>query len=479
MISIPPPGNEPVVGVIDTQFSTNVYFRDWVEYHRLVDPAITLTEKDYQHGTEVTSIIVDGPAGNPGREDGCGRFRVRHFGVGYASPMSSFALMKMVRDIVRTNTDIRVWNISLGSREEIRDFFISPEGALLDALQAEFNVIFIVAGTNKPATGSDLPMKIGAPADSINAITVNATDLAGNPASYTRTGPVLHYFTKPDVACFGGDGLRPETKVQICSGQGARFVSGTSYAAPWITRKIAYMIHVLGFSRETAKALLIDSAEGWVPENSRNTAELGHGVVPAHIGSIISCEPSEIRFVIQGKVLNYRTFRHDLPVPRDKFNRFNWNMRATLCYFPPCLREQGVDYTLTELGLRFGRIMENGEIEQPSSLGNAGEKISEKTARRSDGKWNNTKVIKKIISKGLKNYRDLYGFGVISNNRLKPLRENALPFSIVVTLRNRDGQNRIADFMQMYQANGWFVEQVDHVSLENMSRIASEELEFS
>ncbi len=31
--------------------------------------------------TAVSYIIVDGPRGNPELADGCGRFRVRHFGV--------------------------------------------------------------------------------------------------------------------------------------------------------------------------------------------------------------------------------------------------------------------------------------------------------------------------------------------------------------------------------------------------------------
>ena len=42
---------------------------------------IPIKEEDMQHGTAVTSIIIDGPALNPSLDDGCGRFKVRHFGV--------------------------------------------------------------------------------------------------------------------------------------------------------------------------------------------------------------------------------------------------------------------------------------------------------------------------------------------------------------------------------------------------------------
>ena len=44
---------------------------------------------------------------------------------------------------------------------------------------------------------------------------------------------------------------------------GAAYVAGTSFAAPWISRKLAYLIHIMGLSREVAKALLIDAASGW------------------------------------------------------------------------------------------------------------------------------------------------------------------------------------------------------------------------
>lgn len=69
---IPHPQNEPVIGVIDTQFNEKVYFHEWVEYKNLLDPNIPLSRKDYEHGTAVSYIIVDGPQGKPGA---CGWLR--------------------------------------------------------------------------------------------------------------------------------------------------------------------------------------------------------------------------------------------------------------------------------------------------------------------------------------------------------------------------------------------------------------------
>lgn len=58
---IPHPTNEPVIGVIDTQFNEDVYFHEWVDYKNLLDPNIPLSPVDYEHGTAVSYIIVDGP----------------------------------------------------------------------------------------------------------------------------------------------------------------------------------------------------------------------------------------------------------------------------------------------------------------------------------------------------------------------------------------------------------------------------------
>lgn len=162
---IPKPSNEPVIGVIDTQFNDKVYFKDWVEYTNMLDENIPLSEEDYKHGTAVSYIIVDGPQGNPNLDDGCGQFRVRHFGVATHNGFSSFTVLRLIRDIVAKNRDIKVWNLSLGSKSEIKPNFISPEAAELDRIQSEYDVIFVVAGTNVPEGVNGKNMKIGSPAE--------------------------------------------------------------------------------------------------------------------------------------------------------------------------------------------------------------------------------------------------------------------------------------------------------------------------
>lgn len=76
-------------------------------------------------------------------------------------------------------------------------------------------------------------MKIGSLADSLNSLVVNAVDFRDKSASYTRVGPVLSFFHKPDISYYGGDGSLYTDKMAVCrDDMGAVYVSGTSFAAP-------------------------------------------------------------------------------------------------------------------------------------------------------------------------------------------------------------------------------------------------------
>lgn len=483
VISIPHPKKEPVIGVIDTLFSENVYFSEWVTYKKIIDDNIPISDNDYFHGTAVTSIIVDGPSFNPALDDGCGRFRVRHFGVATSGQFSAFSILKAIREIVANNRDIKVWNLSLGSAMEIHKNFISPEGAELDKIQSEYDVVFIVAGTNKPR-GVEGEMRIGAPADSLNSLVVNSVDENDNPASYHRVGPVLSFFYKPDVSYYGGDGTK---KIRVCSQYGEAFVTGTSFAAPWITRKMAYLIYNMGFSREVAKALIIDSAAGW---NERDDAShsVGYGVVPIHIDSIIKSPEDEIRFIMTGSTDSYETYTYNLPVP-SVMDKHPFFARATLCYFPNCSRNQGVDYTNTEMDIHFGRVKEDKEGKVSISSinaniqGNEGVNILyEESARKLYRKWDNIKHISDVIKKGSK-ARKKYGSGfwgisIKTKERLQIYRDSSTPFGIVITLKEMNGVNRIDDFMKLCMVRGWIVNRVDVKNRVEVYNRAEEDIEL-
>ena len=483
------PKDEPVVGVIDTLFDKNVYFKDWVDYRSMIDedcPTSLDTHLDYEHGTNISSLIVDGPSLNPFLEDNCGRFRVRHFGVCGAKAYSSFSIIKKIEEIVKSNPDIKVWNFSLGTETEVEKNSISVEASLLDQLQIEHDVIFVVSGTNDD--GYTQSKRLGAPADSINSLVVNAVNLAKEPASYCRQGPVLSFFRKPDISYFGGDSDR---KLNCCGPLGLTKVAGTSFAAAWISRKVAYLVYKMGFSKELAKALLIDSALGW---DGNPSIKKGYGVVPVKIEDVIQSKDDEIRFVVNAVSSEYETYTYNLPVP--VFNQKHpFFARATLCYFTPCSRYQGVDYTSTELDLHIGRmaLRKKDKDKNTSQIyiktidsnlqGEAGiYNLSEGRVREQFRKWDNVKVVREELTgrpQGKKAYgQGLWGLSVKSKERLKNYKNNDIAFTIVVTLKEIHGKNRIADFIKLCSYQGWYVESIDIKSRLDIYNQASEEVVF-
>lgn len=469
---IPPPNGEPVIGVIDTAFDEErAYFKKWVEYHDMIPQGVTVRPEDKKHGTSISSIIVDGPKGNPDLEDHCGHFRVRHFGVLAGKRINSFEFMKKVKEIVSTNQDIKVWNISVGAEAEINKNFISPEGALLDYLQREYDIIFVVAGTNVPKESSAQNMRIGAPADSLNSIVVNAVNRGDQPASYTRVGPVLSFFVKPDVSYYGGEPAREERIVVNDGGLFAAGAYGTSVAAPWIARKLAYLIQIMRLPREVAKALILDSARGWnLPSDVKR---MGYGIVPKSIKDVVGCSNREIRFFVYGTTLAYETYTTSLPVPATSKGH-PFLARATMVYFPWCERNHGVDYTNTEMTLKFGRVKSGGNPDDDMIVSVNGDRQgesasasnSERQAREIYRKWDNVKRVADKFTTRAKcreayNIKNNWGISVTTKERGAQRDGIGLPFGIVMTLYEIKGEDRYEEFIHDCSYRGWLVQRLN------------------
>lgn len=489
-LSIQEPKNEPTIGVIDTLFSADVYFSKWVESFDLVDPAIERRPMDYEHGTCVTSLIVDAPALNPELEDGCGHFRVRHFGVSLEGPMSSYSVLNSIERIVMENPDIRVWNLSLGSRLEIENNSVSVEAAFLDKLQYERDVVFVVAGTNlcdeKP------PRRIGPPADSVNSVVVGAVNKNGDPASYSRIGAILDgNFVKPDIGYYGGDGL---IGLRMCGPDNTMvYKKGTSFAAPLIARKLAYLIHVMDFNREIAKAMIIHSCINWDKGKRTVSSYYGYGVVPKRIEEILTTPQDEIRFYVQGVSETYDTYFLNLPVPFEN-GKTPFKAHATLCYFPKCNRAHGVEYTNVELAVSFGVVKQESkegitryciESIDKNEQGDEGfHNITESIAKKDFHKWNNVKNLSDSFSDrsreiSVGSEKGYWGLSIKATERFGKTLDRKTKFGFIVTLKEINGKNRWNEFVTRCQFAGLVVRPVEIKSRIEVYNIAEEDVELT
>ena len=230
-----------------------------------------------------------------------------------------------------------------------------------------------------------------------------------------------------------------------------------------------YLIEVLGINREVAKALIVDAAAGW--NDTGNNQDLapfvGHGAVPINIDDIVKSKDDEIKFIMSGISEQYDTYAYNLPVPVSK-GAHPFVVKATLCYFPKCSINQGVDYTNTELDISIGRIGPKDNIKpiDKNVQSISGYYTPESEARKLFRKWDNTKHIRErygdriIARKAYKDKGGRWGVSVKTKERLEKRDGYGIKFGLVVTLKEINGINRIHDFKQKALAAGWRVEEI-------------------
>lgn len=205
--------------------------------------------------------------------------------------------------------------------------------------------------------------------------------------------------------------------------------------------------------------------------------------MPIRIEDVISCPKDEIQFILSGVSEEYDTYNYNIPVPIYK-DKYPFIAKATLCYFPCCFRDQGVDYTNTELDMQFGRLDGAGikAIDNNYQSEEKGHYTWEDDARKMHRKWDNVKHIREIFNKrgrAKKVYdKGLWGISLKTKERLDEKYGVGIKFGIVVTLKEIDGVNRIDEFIKNCFLRGWLVNKIDVENRIDIYNIAEEKIEF-
>jgi len=480
----------PVIGVFDTYFDKSSFFSEYVDVIDLLENKHKPIDEDFYHGTKVDSILVMGHKINGSKlNDNCGFFRVKHFIVGGYEYIDFEILYTKMEDIVKDNcASIKIWNLSLGDKRSVDPNNISLLGAKIDEISRKYNVLFVVSGTNIDSKIKDFI--IGSPADSLNALVVNSIDFDGKVPDYARHGPVLTLLPKPDISYFGGT----INKKLICYSPNPNdcYGYGTSFSAPYIARKCAYLVYVCKVPVQCAKAMIIDSAYGW-GENCNNKPYLGYGTPDVDINNVIGSKKDEIKFVFFGNTKNQHTYISDFPLLLEKDNKFNYRVKITFCYFTYGTRNFGVDYADQDVSIKFGPTelkpykraddtFENHTFVKSITNENIGlsdvDYLGENTRIIGFGKWNNTNIMvqeRKTKIKCQQNEKwgmminHLERVGAISEEEWKDHLENhSINFGAVVTFKTLDGTDaRYDDFYRLVDNNDNYVLRKFDLSIEN------------
>lgn len=181
--------------------------------------------------------------------------------------------------------------------------------------------------------------------------------------------------------------------------------------------------------------------------------------------------------MISGVSEKYDTYAYNIPIPTYK-DSFPFIAKATLCYFPKCSRNQGVDYTNTELDLSFGRITNAGI----RTINDKDLYKKENELRGQNRKWDNVKHIRDTFTpnpRPKKMYEtNFWGISIKRQERIKLGEGVGTKFGLIVTLKEINGVNRIEEFISQCSLKGWLVTKV---IIENSIEIynkAEEEINF-
>jgi Subtilase family len=388
----------PTVGILDSGVAKNKYTTPWLleKNHTSYPPELI----DSGHGTFVTGVILYGDELEErtltGLE-GCKIFDATVIPDSKKESIMEDELIENIREAIKDNSEIKIWNMSLGTNVEVDDHEFSHFGQALDNIQEAYNVLICKSAGNCTNFIKGNPKsKISKSADSVNSLVVgsiahkkNGKDLSeiNNPSPFTRIGRGPANIIKPELVSYGGNAYHNGTSIVK---NGVRSIStdghivadvGTSFSTPRITALLAALSLNIKekFNPLLLKALAIHSAsypaELTMKINDR-LKQVGFGL-PAPVQDIIYNDEHEVTLILQdtlvkGEFMEILEFPYPDSLIDDDENYYG-NISLTIAS-GPVLRNQGGEYCQSNLEVILGTYDEikNRDTSKPTILNEIG-----------------------------------------------------------------------------------------------------------
>lgn len=410
----------PVIGVIDSGVNAHPLIENLIVGSISVPENLGIVD-DYGHGTRVAGIAVYGDLRG---QLSSGQLipSARLCSAKVVDSRGCFDDLILVPNIMRQAISelvrrfgARIINISLGDiKSPYKGGRIGVWGATLDELARELDVLIIVSAGNRCPRGGTLVEegvtqyprylleennKILEPAGAVNVLTVGSIShhsgldsellrYSSNipiteryePSPFTRVGPGIGGMLKPDLVDFGGtmiyDALIGKLKAgeevpsagmltlnHLFLEQALRCGSGTSYSAPMIANKAAYLLTQLpNASTNLIKALLVGGAA--IPQDA--ASRLGAMVDSNEVKSIYGHGQADVikaTYSSENRVVLYADDSlekdhfvvYEVPIPTEyQTVKGVRELKVTLAYNPPT-RHSRADYMGITMNFRVVR----------------------------------------------------------------------------------------------------------------------------
>ena len=370
----------PTIGVLDSGIASIPHLAPWIDSrHFRAYPEIDVHRG---HGTFVAGVALYGDEleGQSWVGTGaCHLFDAIVFPDTRRESIHEDDLIDNIREAIRQHTDIKIWNLSLGTRKECDSHDFSDFGKALDDIQDLYDVLICKSAGNCDNFIRHQPKRrIYHSADSVRSLVVGSMAhiqgqhdfvAEGYPSPFSCTGFGPNNLIKPDVTHYGGNGgLRPDGTASytgvnsFATGGNVVQQSGTSFSTPRVTALLAGLHHRLAedFDPLLLKGLLIHSAKYPAHlqlEPSDRLKEMGYGR-PGNIDEIIYNSPHEATLILRDTIVRGGYIEIlDFPFPTELINEegeYYGEVVLTLVAGTRLDGTQGSEYCQSNLKVTFG-----------------------------------------------------------------------------------------------------------------------------
>lgn len=387
----------PIVGILDSGISKISHLTPWLTADCYSAYPEEYTDKG--HGTFVSGVLLYGDS-LENKEytglEGCMLFDATVFP---KDPIEEDELIDNIREAIRRNDHIKIWNMSLGTNISADNDTFSDIGIALDNIQEVYNVLICKSAGNCQNFINNRPIsRIAKSADSVRSLVVgsiahkkSAYDFSeiNHLSPFSRIGFAPAGIIKPELVSYGGNaginnlGKIVQTGVSSFGVNGEIMSAvGTSFSTPRVTSLIAALSHNINdeFNPSLLKALAIHSSkypDGISLSPSDKLKNLGFGL-PSPVNEIIYNDPHEITLIQQDTLVKGEFFEIlEFPYPEnliDSEGYFCGEIKITLVSSPVLNEKQGVEYCQSNIDVFFGTYdkLKVRDISKPSILNEIG-----------------------------------------------------------------------------------------------------------
>ncbi|ATX70951.1 hypothetical protein SCLAR_v1c06320 [Spiroplasma clarkii] len=355
-------------------------------------------------------------------------------------------LVREIENVIKNNCDtIKIWNLSIGC-ERIGKC-ISFFGKFIDQLQYIYDVLFIIAAGNY---GDN---KLIMPADSLAAIAVGTAYKDTNNKiktwSKSGTGKVFGTYEKPDCYeignAIGASDWNQDPQITLSGPSQPKVENGTSFSAPLVARKDAYLLGKYNLNVQSTRALIKHLSS----LNPNKICDLG----------ILDDFKNDWLILIEGSTEKGLLKEVRVKLPVDFFSKTEFVVAYSLSYNVPVLNDIGDEYTPFDLFFKLAKV--NGDNKRPNIIKsnnnkNDGVDASESTLRKHFGKFNPNIV---LINNSFCNKTPIkisatdneFGF-VIKRTDLVGFETESIGYGLIVHLREVV-ENSLSSFIDLNAEN--------------------------